>query len=81
MQRRLQEAREQRDEAVRTFEDAIVAAYEDGGGMREIGDEVGMTHTGVSKLLARLGARRRDMTWREMRADEDRRGMYRDYPK
>ncbi len=75
MRRRLQEAREQRDDAQQALEDAIVAAYEAGGGMREIADEVGMTHPGVSKLLERVGARRRDMTAEELRADLERRGQ------
>ncbi len=73
--RRLNEAREQRDDAVHALEDAIIAAYKAGGGMREIGDQVGMSHVGVSKLLERLGVRRRDMTVEEMRADIDRRGQ------
>lgn len=81
MLRRLHDAREQRDDAVQQLEDVIVAAYKDGGGMREIGLEVGMSHTGVSKLLERVGVRRTDMTVEEMREEQDRRGQWRDYPK
>jgi DNA-binding CsgD family transcriptional regulator len=75
MRRRLNDARDAHDEAVQAREDAIVAAYKAGGGMREIADQVGFSHPGVSKLLERLGVRRRDMTAEELRADMDRRGQ------
>jgi DNA-binding transcriptional regulator LsrR (DeoR family) len=74
MRRRLHEVRDEHAEAVKAREDAIVAAYEAGGGMREIADEVGFSHVGISKLLERLGVRRRDMTVDELIADEKRRG-------
>ena len=69
MRRRLNDARDQHEEAVQAREDAIVAAYRAGGGMNEIGKEVGFSHVGVSKLLARLGVRRRDMSVEELRAE------------
>jgi DNA-binding NarL/FixJ family response regulator len=74
MVRRLHEAQEQVDEAIQAREDAIVAAYEAGGSLYEIANEVGYSHVGISKMLARLGVRRRDMTLEEMIADDKRRG-------
>lgn len=53
----LAEARERRDDAVQEFEDAVIAAWKKGGGMREVGEAAGMSHQGVSKLLARRGVR------------------------
>lgn len=74
MRRRLNEARDAVDEAVQAREDAIVAAYEAGGSLNEIANEVGYSHVGISKLLERLGVRRRDMTVEELIAEDKRRG-------
>lgn len=60
MAARLREAAQALDEAQQVREDAIVAAYRAGGGMNEIAEQVGMSHTGVGKLLERLGVRERD---------------------
>lgn len=60
MARRLREIRESIDELTQAREDAVVAAYRKGGGMREIAEEVGMSHGGVSRMLARLGERERE---------------------
>lgn len=58
-ERRLREAGEAFEEARLAREDAIVDAWRKGGGMREIGDIVGMSHVGVAKMLERLGFRKR----------------------
>lgn len=59
MRRRLEEAGEAYDEAQRTREELVVEAWQKKGGIREIADACGMSHTGVAKLLERLGVRRR----------------------
>lgn len=79
--RRLQEVAEQLAEAQQAREDAIVEAFKLGGGMREIADEVGMSHRGVAKLLERLGLRR---PWTVLKDIEDelafRKRMEREHP-
>lgn len=60
MVEKLRQARAIRDESEQHLHETIVAAYKAGGGMREIGDAVGMSYTGVAKLLERLEVRERD---------------------
>jgi DNA-directed RNA polymerase specialized sigma24 family protein len=45
-------------EAHQAREDAITLAWLDGASLREIAGAVGMTHSGVSRLLARSGVRK-----------------------
>lgn len=72
--RRLREIRESYDDLLQAREDAIVEAWKAGGGMREIADEIGMSHVGVSKMLQRLGLRTPWTTLdAEQREDEERR--------
>jgi hypothetical protein len=71
--RRLREAREAYEEAHQAREDAIVDAFQKGGGMREIGDEVGMSHGGIGKLLQRLGLRKRWMSMEDANRELQRR--------
>ena len=63
MKEKLHEARDQLKDAEAHRAEVIVEAWRAGGGMREIGDEVGMSHNGVALLLERLGVRRR---WRNL---------------
>lgn len=58
---RLLAARQGRDDAKTELEAAVVAAWRAGGGIREISEATGpggLSHTGVSKMLNRLGERR-----------------------
>jgi DNA-binding transcriptional regulator LsrR (DeoR family) len=59
MRRRLEEAREQLEASQRTREEACAAAFASGASLNEIAEAVGMSHQGVSKMLARLGVRER----------------------
>lgn len=58
--RRLNEADTGYRDAWQEREDAIVAAWEQNPGcsVREIADAVGLTHTAISKVLARRGVRK-----------------------
>ena len=69
--KRLRDAAQAADEAREAKEDAIVAAYKAGGGMREIAREVGMDHVSISKMLQRLGAREPKQTAEELRRELD----------
>lgn len=55
--RRLEEVRNALEEAQQAREDAIVLAWMQGASLREIAQAVGMTHSGVSRLLTRAGIR------------------------
>jgi hypothetical protein len=72
---KLQAAKGGRDDAQVALEDTVIEAWKAGGGIREIGDAVGMTHTGVSKLLERRGVREKlryedtDRARRELRGE------------
>lgn len=69
MQARLREAAQALEESRQVRDDAIVAAYRKGGGMREIAEAVGMSHVGVAKLLKRLGEREPWTTDEQMLAE------------
>jgi DNA-directed RNA polymerase specialized sigma24 family protein len=55
--RRLEEARRGLMKAMRGRDEAITQAWLDGASLREIAQAVGMTHSGVSRLLNRAGMR------------------------
>lgn len=59
--RRLNEADTGYRDAWQEREDAIVAAWEQNPGcsVREIAEAVGLTHTAISKVLERRGARKK----------------------
>lgn len=58
MARLLEERRDALAEAQQARDDAIIEAYNAGGGLNEIARHVGMSQRGVSKLLERLGVRK-----------------------
>lgn len=59
MRKRLEEARQQLEDAQRAREQACAAAFKDGASLNEIAWAVGMSHEGVSKMLDRMGVRKR----------------------
>lgn len=72
---KLQAAAASKVDAQTSLEDTVIEAWKAGGGIREIADPVGMTHTGVAKLLERRGIRDRlryeeaDRARRELRGE------------
>jgi hypothetical protein len=72
---KLQAAKADREGAQVALEDAVIAAWKAGGGIREIAEAAGMSHPGVSKLLERRGVRNRlsyadmDRARRELRGE------------
>jgi transposase-like protein len=73
MARRLREAARALEESRQVRDDAIIAAYRKGGGMREIGEAVGMSHVAVANLLKRYGVREPWTTLEQARAEDARR--------
>lgn len=62
---KLAQAQQELEDA-RTRRDGVVAdAWYAGGGMREIAEVIGLTHSGVSKMLERAGHRKR-LTYLEL---------------
>jgi DNA-binding NarL/FixJ family response regulator len=59
MRAALQQAAAEVKDAEERRNQLIAEAWQQGGSLREIGEEVGLTHTGISKLLERMGVRRR----------------------
>lgn len=56
---RLNEVRDQLEDAKQARDDAVVAAWRKGASLREVGQEVNLSVVGVSKLLERMGVRKR----------------------
>lgn len=73
MVRRLNEARDELQESMDARDDAIAAAWKAGGSLTEIAHEVGMSHPGVSKLLARMGVRKRWLSVEDANRELERR--------
>lgn len=65
---RMRDVADRIDEATAERQDLVVEAWKAGGGIREIGEAIGMSHVGVSKMLERLGERDR---WTLDTPDED----------
>ena len=64
LERRLRDVRERGEQIeadrwahAQEREAIVIEAWKAGGGIREIGELVGMSHVGVSKLLERTGTR------------------------
>jgi hypothetical protein len=71
---KLKASKEATDQQIEAHEALIGEAWKAGGGIREVAEHVGMTHTGVSKLLERRGIRERLKYEDDERARRELRG-------
>lgn len=69
----LQERAQALAEAQEAYEDAMTEVFHAGAGIREIAREVGRDHSHVSRLLERIGVRKRWLSLEDANRELDRR--------